>query len=385
MTTRLSREHTRTSALDHLHTRATELARFASNPATALRRTTATRSTHHTSRRPTRRLSHRAGRLHTRRAHVARWRRNGVAMGPSLFAGLGSATIVGDAAIADSDSAPNSVPRLRRRAGARAPRSHATPRGRRRDLGRSRRARILAGRLRRRRVRLRPRRVLRFDRHERLNAPIVGIASTPNGPRLLARRRRRRSLRLRQRHSTDRWSACRSRRRSSPSSPPTTVTATGSSAPTAECSRSVTPASTARPERSHSPARSSARRRPLGHGYWLVGSDGGVFAFGDAVLPRLPTRTRRVTRSVSRRHPVTATGSPTPTAACAVSALRSRQRRVDSRPERSAPEHRRHRAQRARWLLAGRGRGRPRIVARQRSVPRLHPRTSLRARVATRR
>ena len=43
------------------------------------------------------------------------------------------------------------------------------------------------------------------------------------------------------------------------------------------------PASTARPATSTSTNRSWVwRRRPSGHGYWLVASDGGVFAFGDA-------------------------------------------------------------------------------------------------------
>ena len=152
-----------------------------------------------------------------------------------------------------------------------------------------------------------------------LNAPIVGIAATPDGrgywlvgadggvfafgdatlrrldrrraarradrrassppsdgQRLLARRRRRRRLRVRQRPLPRLGRrACSSRARSS-----------------------------ARPP------------RPRGHGYWLVGADGGVFAFGDAPLPRRATRSAATGgrhRRLAER--ATATGSRTPTAA----------------------------------------------------------------------
>ena len=65
------------------------------------------------------------------------------------------------------------------------------------------------------------------------------------------------------------------------------ATATGSSAPTVVSSPSVTPRSTVR-----SPASGRRRHRrssaspstPSGSGYWLVGADGGVFAFGDAAF-----------------------------------------------------------------------------------------------------
>ena len=65
--------------------------------------------------------------------------------------------------------------------------------------------------------------------------------------------------------------------------PRPTVAATGWSAPTAGCSPSATPASPApcparRPRQRHR----GHRRPPPSGGYWLVGADGGVFAFGDA-------------------------------------------------------------------------------------------------------
>ena len=75
-----------------------------------------------------------------------------------------------------------------------------------------------------------------------LNKPIVGMAATPDGRRLLAGRLRRRHLRLRRRRLL-------------------------------------------RIDRGHQPStsRSSAwPPTPDGGGYWLVASDGGVFAFGDA-------------------------------------------------------------------------------------------------------
>ena len=76
----------------------------------------------------------------------------------------------------------------------------------------------------------------------RLKQPIVGMAATPSGQRLLARR-----------------------------------------IATAASSRSATRASTARPARCvcNKPIVGMARTA-TGHGYWLVASDGGVFSFGDA-------------------------------------------------------------------------------------------------------
>ena len=67
--------------------------------------------------------------------------------------------------------------------------------------------------------------------------------------------------------------------------PPRTAAGTGWLAPTAGCSASVTPASTGA---SQGATRSTWVRRSSGSpprdagGYWLVGSDGGVFCFGDA-------------------------------------------------------------------------------------------------------
>ncbi len=62
-----------------------------------------------------------------------------------------------------------------------------------------------------------------------------------------------------------------------------TAGATGWSPPTAASSPSATPSSTAPPAPSTSTSPSSAwRRRPTAGGYWLVASDGGIFAFGDA-------------------------------------------------------------------------------------------------------
>ena len=82
--------------------------------------------------------------------------------------------------------------------------------------------------------------------------------------------------------STSRWSAWPRR--------PTT-TATGSSPATAACSPSATPASTGPPAR-------MVLNKPIigmiptldGRGYWLIASDGGVFAFGDAQVLRLRRR-----------------------------------------------------------------------------------------------
>ncbi len=52
------------------------------------------------------------------------------------------------------------------------------------------------------------------------------------------------------------------------------------------------------------PTRSAAKvgitSTPTGNGYWLVAADGGVFAFGDATLPRINGRT--TTEKSHRRH-----------------------------------------------------------------------------------
>ena len=64
---------------------------------------------------------------------------------------------------------------------------------------------------------------------------------------------------------------------------PPTARATGSWPPTAGSSPSATPASSARPAGCTCNAPSSAwPPTPDGKGYWLVASDGGIFAFGDA-------------------------------------------------------------------------------------------------------
>ena len=118
-----------------------------------------------------------------------------------------------------------------------------------------------------------------------LAQPVVGMTATPSGSRLLDRHRRRIGVPLRRRASrTARSSAVhlnapikaldrRARR----------ARATGSTRPTAACSRSAPRASTARRARCASTRRSSAwRRRRAGNGYWLVASDGGIFSFGDA-------------------------------------------------------------------------------------------------------
>ena len=66
--------------------------------------------------------------------------------------------------------------------------------------GDAERPRLLAGRVRRRHLRVRRRDVLRLDGRQRhLNRPIVGMAATPIGQRLLARRVRRRHVRVRRR------------------------------------------------------------------------------------------------------------------------------------------------------------------------------------------
>ena len=164
--------------------------------------------------------------------------------------------------------------------------------------------RLLAGRLRRRHLHLRRRQLLRLHRrhppqptHRRhgrhprpatatgwspptaasspsatphfygstggihLNQPIVGMAATPDRPRLLARRLRRRHLHLRRRR------LLRLHRRHPPQPAhrrhgrhPRPATATGSSPPTAASSPSATPASTAPQPRSPIPKGSLCRK-----------------------------------------------------------------------------------------------------------------------------
>ena len=185
------------------------------------------------------------------------------------------------------------------------------------------------------------------------------MASTPDGGGLLAGRLRRRHLRLRRRAR-----------------------------------------STAAPAACASTSRWSAwRPRPSGNGYWLVASDGGIFAYGDAQLlrqhrqPRAEQADRRhdhrarrrrlLPRRLGRRHlqlrhgtvlrlarrpapqapdrgrggharPTTATGSPTPRDWCRTSASASY---YGSAPSPAVPADRRH----------GRGPGQRRL--RRRDLP----------------
>ena len=66
--------------------------------------------------------------------------------------------------------------------------------------------------------------------------------------------------------------------------PPPTAGATGWWPPTAASSASATPPSTAPPERHPQPPIVGMAATPDGRGYWLVASDGGIFAFGDAAF-----------------------------------------------------------------------------------------------------
>ena len=88
--------------------------------------------------------------------------------------------------------------------------------------------------------------------------------------------------------SADRPGASTSTPRSSPSPRPRQPAATGRWPPTAASSPSAAPASTDRWAASHlnRPIVGMAAT-PDGKGYWLVASDGGIFAFGDAALLRL--------------------------------------------------------------------------------------------------
>ena len=114
--------------------------------------------------------------------------------------------------------------------------------------------------------------------------------------------------------STDRWWA---------SPPPPIAAATGRWPPTAGCSPSATPTSTARwagtpldePVVGIAPT-------PDGHGYWEVASDGGIFAFGDAHFYGSMGGTPSTSPSWASPPPptATATGRWPPTAASSPSA-----------------------------------------------------------------
>ena len=391
MTTRLSRERARErSALDHLHTSATELAAIREQGHGGCRDrdrvggTTSgvdveTSAPPRSRRRPG--LSTAATRggatAPAPRAHRSSCARVGAALGPPSFAGVGARRFVGGAAT--------------RRPPTRRPTrcSRSAPRRARPEPG-------LA-----------------------LHAGVVGIASDPAargywlvgadggvfafGNARVLRLGRRRAART---------------RRSSASRPPRTAAATGSSATTAACSRSATPASTARPpalpldradrrdrpdpQRPRLLARRRRRRRVrlrrralprLGRRASIsrspiVGAAATTrrprllarrrrrrrVRLRRRALPRLASPTRSTRRSASRPRPtVTATGSPTPTAASR--GFGDARRRATPTPidaSGAAPRHGRHRGQRPRRLLAGGGRGDPTSSIAERSVPRVH-------------
>jgi hypothetical protein len=212
MTTRLSRER----ALDHLRPNETELAESASTvsvPARAMQatesaapprsprgasaRATATRIT--STRR--RQLSSRVNRLRAKRARIARWRRTSAALGAVMFAGLGSVTMAGSAAVASGNPAPNSVQAF----------GNAAPLGSSSGLA--------------------------------LRAGVVGIASNPSG------------------HGY--W----------------LVGADGGVFAFGDAPFLGSAAN----DHLNAPIVGVAAT-PDGRGYWLVGADGGVFAFGDAIF-----------------------------------------------------------------------------------------------------
>ena len=122
-------ERARLSVLEHLHTQAPELARYASKVTvesvaapTALHvtasgvdagpsGTTLSIPSASTPCRPSTVTSRstRATRLHNRRIKVAHWRRMAAALGAIVFAGLGSTTLVSSAAVANVNPDANSV------------------------------------------------------------------------------------------------------------------------------------------------------------------------------------------------------------------------------------------------------------------------------------
>ena len=364
MTTRLSRERARRrDALDHLHTRRPSSpgsrARRAVDaaPPTRVARDDVGAST------PRRRASTREPAARRRAASRA-----GAARAPR--------------------SAPSCSPARQRRRWRAAPRSRAT----------NPRAQLRAWRSA-------PRRSSAPSAGLALHAGVVGIASDPVRPGLLARRRRRRRLRVRRRRASSARPAASTLNApivgiaatpdgrgywlvgadggvfafgdasfegsiaGMPLAAPITAivpttrrrTATGSSAPTAGSSRSATRTSTARPGASQlaSPIVGAAAT-PTGHGYWLARRRRRRLRVRRRALPRLAARPARTRRSASPLAPTaTATGSPTPTAACAASARPPSGNAVDASTRRRAPRHRRHRGERPRRLLARAGRGRP--------------------------
>ena len=362
MTTKLSRERALTAALDHLHTGATALARFASKtPADADVSIEARPSS--------------APAAAPRRPRPTSRRHALTAVGALVLATFGCVTLV--RSVARGRPGRTQLRRLlRRRAAHRSRiRQHAA-RGRRRHRRQPGRPRLLARRLRRRRVLDRQRQVLRLDRrpHARTQ-PIVGMAADPDRARLLARRLRRRRVRLRRRRVPRlhrRGVARRADRRDPPDD--ATAAATGSSPPTAASSRTATPASTARPCASTSRARSSAPRPA--RAATATGSSEPTAACSPSAT-RASTARRTIAsargRDRGRAERRTATGSPTPTAASAASARASAGQRLRS-IDGSAPHPNTVgiAASAARRLLAGAGSRRRGSVARRRPVPRVH-------------
>ena len=98
MTKKLSRERALTATIDHLHTEATELARFASKASDhavaaieALPTSVPTRTSPAVTRRPL----------------ISRWRQAIAALGAILLAGFGTVTLAGSAAFAATTATPN--------------------------------------------------------------------------------------------------------------------------------------------------------------------------------------------------------------------------------------------------------------------------------------
>ena len=194
-----------------------------------------------------------------------------------------------------------------------------------------------------------------------LNKPIVGMAATPRRQRLLAGRLGRRHLRLRRRRllrldrapsrSTSRSSAWRS----TPDGGGYWLVA--SDGGIFAYGDAGFYGSTGRHRTSTS--RSSAwRPRPTAAGYWLVASDGGIFAYGDADVLRLGgrrppqpadrrhgrhARRRRLLVRRGRRRPLQLRHRPLPTAAASGSgsARSSTWRRTVARRSRRTPISRR--------------------------------------------
>ena len=117
-----------------------------------------------------------------------------------------------------------------------------------------------------------------------LNQPVNGLERTDQRRRVTgSSRTTAASSPSATRPSTDRWAAARSTSRCSGWNAPRPATATGCSRGTAASSPSVTRSSTARSAASASTAQIVAMQRTAtGNGYWMLGSDGSMYAFGDA-------------------------------------------------------------------------------------------------------